>query len=295
LDPFEPILIACIGSLTISVITAFVLAWQNRGSRNLALAASILCGVVILFLTQLNFELQSSTNSDFILTELGIDRAKPEIRQWVYTSESDWTDWRIAAEVGASNWLSANNAKAFSGDREKLTSDLVLYSLVYFLQTPEAQYWDVRRTSFVGKYTGGVVRFRPTSAQRECSLAGSAEIASQLSHSGNLFAGAPLFDGSICLPPSSFLEISANELTIRNHVCAVSFTIEPSGGFGSQSPRQGEEFAKLPSGESRFETRTTGVDVKIKFFALRIAQKDSDKYREWATALVNGTRDWFEK
>src|SRR5437870_4447024 len=167
MDLLAPILIACIGALIVSVVTAVTLAWRNRGSKNLALATGILAGVTLLFLTQLRVELQAATTSEFILTELGIDRAKSEIRQWVYGAEAGW---RPGAEVGASNWLSAHNPNAFSGDREKITHDLVLFSLAYFLQTPEAQYWDVRKHSLVGKYVGGVVRFHPTSAKRECAV-----------------------------------------------------------------------------------------------------------------------------
>ncbi len=293
MDPLAPIRIACIIALIVSVATAVTVAWQNRGSRNLALATGALSGITLLFLTQLYFELQSTTMSEFILTELGIDRAKPEIRQWVYGTESGW---RPGIEVSASNWLSAQNPNAFSDNREKITSDLVLFSLASFLQTPEAQHWDVRKHSLVGKYAGGIVRFQPTSAKRQCALVTPAEIRSQLSRSGNLFAGAPLlFEQSICLPPSSVLEITANSLIIRNHVCELIFTIESSGGVGFLSPRSGEEVSKLLGGESRFETRTTGLDVQIRFLALRIGQRDGGKYREWSSALVNGVRDWFEK
>lgn len=292
MDPLAPILIACISALIVSVATAVTVAWQNRGSKNLALATGVLVGVTLLFLTQLRFELQSATTGEFILTELGIDRAKPEIRQWVYGTQSGW---RPTAEVYASNWLAAHNPNAFSGDREKITSDLVLFSLAYFLQTPEAQYWDVRKHSLVGNYTGGIIKFHPTSALRECAVVIPAEVRAQLSRSGNVFGGAPLFDHSICLPPSSVLEIKANSLVIRNHVCEVSFTIEQPGGVGFLNPGSGEEVPKLPNGDSRFETRTTGLDVKIRFFALRIGQRDGERYRQWSSALANGARDWFEK
>ena len=292
MDPLLPVLIACKSALIISLVVAGVLVWQNRGSKNLVLATSVLGGTTFFFLSQLYFELKSETTEDFILAELGIDRAKPEIRQRVYRAESGE---RITAEVSASNWLSTHNPDAFSVDREKITHDLVLFSLAYFLQTPEAQYWDVRRRSFVGKSVGGVIRFHPASALRECAIVKPEEIRAQLSSSRNVFAGAPLDTFSICLPPSSVFQITANSLTIRNHVCEVVFTIEPSGGVGFLSPRNGEELSKLPNGESRFETRTTGLDVKIQFFALRMGQTDRDKYRQWSSALVNGTREWFEK
>jgi hypothetical protein len=293
MDPLKPILIACIGVLVSSLLTAITLAWQNRRSRNLALAAATLGGVTLFFLTQLGFELHPTTTTEFILTEFGIDRAKPQIRQWVYSTGS--SDWRSSAEVNASDWLAAHNPTAFSERREKTTHDFVLFSLAYFLQTPEAQYWEVRKHSLVGKYTGGVVRYRPASGRRECAVVTSEELRNRLSLSENLFAGAPLFDQSICLPPSSVLEITGNSLIIRNHVCEVTFTLEPSGGVGFSSPLNREDVSKLPNGESRFETRTTGLDVEIRFFALRTGQRDSDEYRQWSSALVNGARNWFEK
>jgi hypothetical protein len=72
------------GELLISLLAAGALAWQNRGSKNLVLAASVLGGATFLFITQLYSQLRSETKNEFILTEFGIDRAKPEIRQWAY-------------------------------------------------------------------------------------------------------------------------------------------------------------------------------------------------------------------
>src|SRR3989442_15358634 len=124
MDLLLTVLVTCLSALSVSLLAAGALAWQNRGSKNLVLAASVLGGTTFLFITQLYSQLKSETKSDFILTELGIDRAKPEIRQWVYGVDSDW---RPTAEVNASNWLAANNPEGFSGNREKTTHDLVLF------------------------------------------------------------------------------------------------------------------------------------------------------------------------
>jgi hypothetical protein len=292
MDPLLVTLIACLFTLFVSLVAAGGLVWENRASKNLALAASVLGGPTFLFITQLYSELKPTTTSEFILTEFGIDRAKPEIRQWVY---GDGSTWRPTGEVYASNWLASHNPKSFSGDREKITHDLVLFSLANSLQTPDAQYWDVQKHSLVGKHTGGVIRFLPASPDRKCAVLTSDEMRSELSRAGNVFAGAPMFDQSVGLPPSSVLSITANSLSIRNHVCQIVFTIEPSGGVGYLSPVKGGEISKLPNGESRFETRTTGLDVKIQFFGIRAGETDVDKYRQWSSALVNGVRDWFEK
>jgi hypothetical protein len=84
-------------------------------------------------------------------------------------------------------------------------------------------------------------------------------------------------------------------LTVLNYVCEISFIIEPSGGVGFGNPGKGADLPKLASGEPRFETRTTGLAVTTVFFDVRAGQINSDKYRQWSSALTNGARDWFEK
>src|SRR6267154_1729742 len=106
MDPLLVVLIACLFSLSASLVAAGALVWENRASKNLALAASVLGGTTFLFITQRYSELKSTTTNEFILTEFGIDRAKPEIRQWVY---GDGSAWRPTSEVYASNWLASHN------------------------------------------------------------------------------------------------------------------------------------------------------------------------------------------
>jgi len=291
MDLLELALIVNLAALGISLVSAFVLVRHNSRSRNLVLAAGTLLGAIFFFVTQLYFELHGSSSYDFITTQLTIDRAKPEIRQWAYSSDADG---RVTAEPYASQWVAARNPDAFRWDRDKLTADLVLFSLVYFLQTPEAQLWEVRKHSIVGKWGGGVIRFHPDPG-RACRLVTETEVRSELSRSGNVFAGAPLSNRSICLPPGSLLEMARNSLIIRNRLCQVSFTLDPSRGVTYLNPGEGEELPKLPNGESRFETRTIGWDVETTFFNLRAQNRESARYREWASEVVRGARDWFEK
>lgn len=105
-------LIINIAAIVVSLVTAGVVAWTNAGSRNLALAVGTFVAAVFLFLIQLPFELQRSVVRDWLSTSITIDRAKPEIRQWVYSSPP-----------GASSWLASNNPAAFSGDRERSSSE----------------------------------------------------------------------------------------------------------------------------------------------------------------------------
>ena len=130
MDVVKIALIVSIVALVVGLVTAIVVAVENAGSRNLALAVGALGAAMILFLIQLPFELQRSISRDRISTELTIDRAKPSIRQWIYSVNAGW---RINAETGASAWLATNNPAAFDQDRDRVTSDLTLFSLVSFL------------------------------------------------------------------------------------------------------------------------------------------------------------------
>lgn len=292
MDLLKLALVLNLVALGASGVAALVLVGYNARSRNLALATGALLGAITFFGIQVYFELQRSGKYDFISTELTIDRAKPEIRQWIYSSDAGG---RLIAEGYASEWLATHNPDAFRHDRGKLTTDLVLFSLTYFLQTPEAQLWEVRKHSIVGKWGSGVIRFHPYPG-RVCRIVSETEMRSELSRSGNIFAGAPLQgNGTFCLPPGSTFEMSRKSLIIRNGICQVSFTVDPSGGVTYLNPGKSEEVLKLPNGESRFETRTIGLDVETTFFALRAQNRERTKYHEWASEVVSGARDWFEK
>lgn len=286
----EITLVLNLSFLGITLGSALVITRNNSRSRNLALATGTLAGAIIFFCTQLYFELQPSISYDFINTELTIDRAKPEIRQWVYGPGAG----RITAEPYASAWLAQNNPNAFLQDRGKVATDLVLFSLAYFLATPEAQFWETRKHSITDKHGSGIVRFH-TYPDRTCRVIGEAELAALLSRAGNLFAGAKLLTQPICFPPGTVLEISPKSLTIRNGVCEISFTVE-SPGVNFENPGEGDRFPQLPNGGGpRFETRTIGLDVETTYLALRAQNHDGAKYREWTSAIVGGAREWFEK
>lgn len=133
-------LIANVSSTLLALTTAAILAWENAASRNLALAAGTLTAAAIGFLIQLPFELQGSKDLDHVSTEFTIDRSVPSIRQWNYTGTPGW---RIGIETDASSWLAANNAAAFNNDREILSSDFALFSLLCFLTAQEFD-WQLR-------------------------------------------------------------------------------------------------------------------------------------------------------
>jgi len=293
MDGVEVALITSAVSVVSAIALGFVVSFVwNRGSRNLASAFAALVGGTLVFFTQIYFELQPTVAFESVTTELTIDRARPEIRQWSYHGDTD----RIAVEPNASQWLATTNPGAFQRDREKLTKDLILFSLLSFLQTTEAQVWETHRHAIVGRgaATGGIIRFHAYPG-RTCRVVREEEMRSELYHSGNLFAGAPFFGNrQICLPPGSNLEIAGSHVIIRNPLCQIAFRIDPTRGASYSNPGQGESLPKLLSGEARFESRAIGMDVETTFFALRAQSSEGPKYHEWVSAVVKGARDWFE-
>jgi hypothetical protein len=125
-------------------------AWQNAGSRNLGLATATLAAAMILFSVQLRFELRAKDSMDFITAEFTVNREKPEIRQWNYGSSPTA---RMGRELSASQKFAVAHPGQFNGDREKLTRDMVIFSLLSYLGTEQFD-WQMKRTQFVGQSIG---------------------------------------------------------------------------------------------------------------------------------------------
>src|SRR5437870_374151 len=100
-----------LAAIAIGLVCLIAVAWANSSSRNLALATSTLGAALLLFATQLAFELRASSTTDFFTTEFTIDRKTPQIRQWNYPVHSGW---RIARELAASDFLVANDRTRFN-------------------------------------------------------------------------------------------------------------------------------------------------------------------------------------
>src|SRR5882762_2688832 len=133
------------------ITSAVIIASQNAGARNLPLAVAALLGVIVGFFIQLHFELTKSTKNEIIGTELTIDRVAPFIRQWQY----DKGGWRPPVEGGASDWVVNNHKESFDRDRQKLTSDLVMFSLLSLFTHQEFD-WQLERQKYAGKVSGGM-------------------------------------------------------------------------------------------------------------------------------------------
>ncbi len=277
----------------LAVMTAAILAWENAASRNLALATGTLAAVAINFLIQLPFELQGSKSLDHVSTESTIDRSAPFIRQWNYTGTPAW---RMTVETRASDWLVANNAAAFNTDREILSADFALFSLLCFLTTQEFD-WQLRKVKYESKGFGTGTTVQSISCDQECSAFEEKYLRAALNKSGNIFAGAPLLlaSGRFRLPPKSTIEIARSSIVIQNPVCRISWHLEDTPAVLSHiQPGTGGDAPQLPSNEARFETRISGFRIEVTYFRLRSQRPDIGKYRDWVSRVLAGVHEWFE-
>jgi hypothetical protein len=293
MDNLKILLVVGILAMVFTLLSLGSVVWANAGSRNLTLAAAALTSAILFFVIQLAFELRGSEDTDFISVELTIDRAKPEIRQWKYPTH---TNWRIHAEIEASDWLKTHMPDLFNTDREKVHNNLVIFSLVSYLASTQYD-WQLKSTKFKGSTTGTLTTYQKQSKPHECAIFSQEILDAHLIQAGNAYAGAPLklVAGPICFPPKTTLVISATDLVLKNPFGSISFTLEPSGSISYMKPGTGGEVPQLPDeGGAQFETRITGFRIKSEEYGIRAHHKKADLYRSWRTRLINGAQTWFE-
>jgi hypothetical protein len=286
-------LIFNVSFILLAVITAAILAWENAASRNLALATGALIAGAVPFLIQLQFELQGSKDLDHVSTEFTIDRTVPSIRQWNYTGTPSW---RMVIETHASDWLVAKNAAAFNADREVLSSDFAVFSLLGFLTVQKFD-WQLRKVTIRSQGLGTGFMSQPISRDKECRRFDESDLRAALTNGGNMFAGAPLTlsSGTLRLPPKSTIEIGRKSIVIRNPICRISWHLEDIPFvLSNMQPGSGGETPGLPSGEPRFETRMKGFRVEVIYFRLRSQSPDIGKYRDWVLRVLTDVHEWFE-
>lgn len=290
-DPLKLSLYVGLVALLLGLVCISAVAWANANSRNLALATSTLLAAVILVATQLAFELQSRSNSDFFSAELFVDRKTPQIRHWDY---ENFSGWRMAREIEASNFLAAKDRARFDGDREQLTRDMVMFSLVSYLAAEQYD-WQIKRTVYQGTMSTQVSTER-LSKLDECTITTKDRLKEQLLAARNSFADADIhiIGANLCLPPESVLTIDDTSLKISTPYCTVAFQLQSSGGVSYMEPKSGGNIPSLTNGEAQFETRITGVRANIEYSWIRAQSRDMKKYEEWSERLIKGARLWFE-
>jgi hypothetical protein len=295
-DPLRFALWVGLAAMIVGLGCLGALAWHNTGSKNLMLATSTLAAAVILFVTQLPFELTTEPDTDFFSVEFTVDRVIPQIRQWSYPPVSpNNATWRLGRETSASNFLAENEPARFDGDRASLTLDMVLHSMVSHLGAQQFD-WQQKRTVLQGPTVGVIWATERVSKTEECTVIFPQEIQAKLAAAGNAFAHAHLLvmTGQLCLPPKASLNITNSKLEISTPFCTISFTLVPSTAVINAKPESGGAVPTLKNGEPRYETRVTGIRVSVKYSRLRAQHKSMKKHKEWSNRLVESTRIWFE-
>lgn len=203
----------------------------------------------------------------------------------------------MSSEIDASKWLAKNRPAAFNGDGERLRRDFVIFSLLSYFTTNQFD-WQLKRITFVGRTAGTTTISQPVSKAHECSAFDEKQLSEKLRNSENVFAGAKLMiiSGRPCLPPKTTLQITSTGIFLQNPFCRVSFELEPtSGGVSFVQPGSIPSVApQMPNGQPRFETSVTGIRAKVERFRLRAQHRSAPLYRDWASRVTQGARDWFE-
>src|SRR5215469_264551 len=120
-------LYAGVGTILFGLLCLFVFLVFGGGSQRAWTALLAVLGSSAALVVVLIFDLQGSKDITRITTEYTFDRAVPQIRQWLYArSLGD----RYATEVLANYAALAADPSIFNGDLEKLTRDMILFSLI---------------------------------------------------------------------------------------------------------------------------------------------------------------------
>jgi hypothetical protein len=280
---------------TLLLAAAGVLAWNNAGSRNLALATGTVAAGLLLFALQLPFELRSTEERDFLTVELTLDRQESSIRQWSYASVPGMS-WRIHDEIDASKWLAGHHPQLFADEdgRDRITRDLVLFSIVSYLARYEFD-WQRRLVRFSGDTAGTILTWDRLSKASECTLVDEHALRAQLTAAANAYAGARLSvtGQALCLPPRTFLTLARDSLAIDNPFVRILLDLRPSGSISYIEPGTGKA-PQMPSGGGRYETRLIGVEAKVTYRALRAQHRHMYRYKAWTQSLLTGLHQWFE-
>src|SRR6266850_7069160 len=175
-------LIMSLIAISIGLAAAIMVAWDNSGSRNLALGTGTLAAATILFVLQLPFELEKSTVLDHVSTEFTIDRGVPTMGRWQDTPGMRWV-----AHSQASKWLSENNLAGFDNQDNRLESDFPLFSLVSFLTIQEFD-WQIKKMSYKGKVLGGIGYIaQSVSNEKDCTMFTEGELRAKFAEANNVF------------------------------------------------------------------------------------------------------------
>ena len=292
----------------ILIVAAVIVAYQNLGSRTIALATSALVGFVVTLVVQLWFELRPSTSEDQVSFAYTTDFQERQIRQWDYTKAAGdgKTDAlgptaalvggsRIGFEVEAGKWLFAEHESAVKDRPDRVASDLAIFSLVAFFGHVERD-WQMKYRRYNNPamphaMIGGI------SSPDQCSVVTEQDLRRQLGTAGNLFAASPsrLALADICLPRGTSMRVGSNQIALRNRAFEIVFALEDTGQRGANHslPLAPMQRPKLANGTFQYDTRGLSFDVRTTFPALHAYDRNRPAYEAWSARLVEHLKAWF--
>jgi hypothetical protein len=128
---------------------------------------------------------------------------------------------RYATEVLANYAALQANPSIFEGDREKLTRDMILFSLIVYLETRQHD-WKMEERHYATS-TSTITRMQDKS--NPCTKISYDYILRMLITANNEFAlTRPITPFSyMCLPPQSSVRLDQSSITLRNPFCTILF------------------------------------------------------------------------
>jgi hypothetical protein len=287
-------------ALGVMFVCATIVFWQNRQSRNIALAGGALVAASVLIVTQLLYELQApwGPQRELVDVEYTIDLLAAGIRSWSYSSRlitrNPATVLRMGNEIAASGILKNLDPAAFGRDGTRLSEDFAWFSVVSFIATTQSD-WQLMVRHHTGPVTGHVFSGEPRSLPNERTSLEREALHGMFVGSGNISAVAPIGTGEIWLPPQTSVALTATALTLANPFCQLVVTIEPSSAvrFTVPSDNGGLNQRVMPSGEPQDQTRALKVVLTTTYFKLRAQSPEMVKYRARAENFATDLHDWF--
>jgi hypothetical protein len=262
-------------SLIVTVVCAACVVTANAGSRNLVLSGGALLGACVIFMVQLWFELQESTTAEDFPIEFTTDYETKSIR-----SRQPHPAYRnLFVEDAASKILSVASAPLKKEDALKITGDLAVLSVLSYLIEEQFD-WQLNSTVYkIGSVTYG--KSEPLSAPHECTHFSVDQLRGKLTQAGNMFANAENIGMgivSLCLPPNSTIDVTANSVVLTTRVCQISIDLSFAAGH-------------FP--DPRNATVVMGTRATVRYYAYRAQARDLIKYQAWAKRLVEGLKTRF--
>lgn len=284
-------------SVLIVLFTGAVVTYANRGSETIALGFAALLAAIVLFITQLFFQLRSDVREDAIPLQILVDR-----QERIAAAFQPADMMRAVVERDAGRWLASRNPDAFDED-DKLARDLASFSLLNFIAFREPD-WQLKRTTVTFPAFGGAHQFfKLPSDPKKAQVLFERDLRAVLRSGNNLFAEGPLLglaaSVGVRLPKNTKVRLEEEKdnhrttLVISAPVVTIRFAIQMASMIGGIPRRLPDGSYTIDHQGGRFALHLTRIEVSAAFAAYRAHDPQVTAYRAWYQRLAGGARDWF--